>query len=415
MNSIYKKVTLNKLSAIFSGFAFKRREMVEDPEDSYPIIKIANIQNKKVLKFGSSYFPKNKLVEKQKKYKLERNDFLVAMTGAGSVGKVGKMRNQDQTYFVNQRVGIVRPDLEKVDPEYLFQVLSHDYFEKYLYQIGVGSGQPNVSATDIGNLEVPYPDLHIQQKIASTLSAFDDLIENNTRRIAVLEEMARLIYREWFVQYRYPGHEKDWMVDSGTELGEVPEGWEVKNLEEFGRIETGKTPPKIDPANYGDYIPFIKTPDMHEQIFINKTSEYLSKIGVNSQKNKLLPPNSICVSCIGTAGIVALTSVPSQTNQQINSIILDKDYYREYLYYTIIKLRPLMEKIGSSGATMTNVNKSSFQKLGVVWPGKQLVEKYHEKVAAFFDQILILERKNFKLKQTRDLLLPKLISGEVNL
>src|SRR5699024_1743317 len=96
------------------------------------------------------------------------------------------------------------------------------------------------------NVEIELPSLDIQKKIASTLSAFDDLIENNSRRIEILEEMARRIYREWFVHFRYPGHEEDALVDSGTELGEIPEGWEVKKLENFGEIVLGKTPSTKD-------------------------------------------------------------------------------------------------------------------------------------------------------------------------
>lgn len=282
-----------------------------------------------------------------------------------------------------------------------------------LESIGTGTTVKGIRLEQLRALRVLIPALEEQQKIASILSAFDDLIENNTRRIAILEEIARLIYREWFVHYRYPGHENDRLVDSGTELGDVPEGWEVKQLKDFGRIETGKTPPKKDPENYGDYMPFIKTPDMHDQFFVIATSDNLSEKGAKSQKKKTLPPNSICVSCIGTAGVVALTSVPSQTNQQINSIISEKESYREFLYYAIRNLRPLMEKIGSTGATMTNVSKGKFQALEVIWPGDDLVEAYHEKVASMFDQIQVLQKQNLRLKETRDLLLPKLISGKV--
>ena len=111
--------------------------------------------------------------------------------------------------------------------------------------------------------------------------------------------------------------------------------------------------------------------------------------------------------------MVALTSVPSQTNQQINSIILEKEFYREFLYYAIKDLRPLMEKIGSTGATMTNVSKGKFQALEVVWPVDDLVKEYHEKVGPMFNQIKVLQKQNIKLKASRDLLLPKLISGKV--
>ena len=212
MKSSYQKLNLGEITEIFSGFAFKSRNLIDSDKNAIPVIKIANIQNKKVLKEGNGFLPKDLYNEKLERYKLNKDDFLVAMTGAGSVGKVGKMRGQDRQYLVNQRVGVVRPSAGQVNPEFLFQVLSDDYYENYLYQIGIGSGQPNVSATDIGNLEIPFPSLDIQRKIASILSAFDDLIENNTRRIAILEEMARRIYRDWFVHFKYPSHENDELV-----------------------------------------------------------------------------------------------------------------------------------------------------------------------------------------------------------
>lgn len=300
-----------------------------------------------------------------------------------------------------------------VDQGFLNYLIASKDFIDHSDKISSGSRMPRANWKVLEESEWNVPDEDTQQEIASILSAFDDLIGNNTRRIEILEKMAWLIYREWFVHYRYPGYENDRLVDSRTEWGEVPEGWEVKTLEHFGRIETGKTPRKKDPENYGDHMPFIKTPDMHDQFFVINTSDNLSEVGAKSQKKKTLPPNSICVSCIGTAGVIALTSVPSQTNQQINSIILVKEFYREFLYYAIKDLRPLMEKIGSTGATMTNVSKGKFQALEVLWPGDDLIQTYHEKVTSMFDQIHVLQKQNLKLKETRDILLSKLISGKV--
>jgi len=312
--------------------------------------------------------------------------------------------------FPDSILGFI-PDKDKADVRYIKYYI--DTIKMKMQNISKGTTQDNLSLEKLRSIDFEVPPLESQQKIASILSAFDDLIENNNRRIAILEEMARLIYREWFVRYRYPGHEKGKMVDSGTEFGEVPEGWGVKKLEDFGRIETGKTPPKKDPENYGDYMPFIKTPDMHDQLFILETTEQLSKKGADTQKKKTLPPKSICISCIGTAGIVAINSILSQTNQQINSIILENRSDLEFLYYAVKDLKPTMEKVGSSGATMTNVSKGKFQSLKVVAPTNSLVECYHKKVESMFDQILTLQKQNLKLKATRDLLLPMLISGKI--
>ncbi|MBQ0008043.1 MAG: restriction endonuclease subunit S, partial [bacterium] len=187
------------------------------------------------------------------------------------------------------------------------------------------------------------------------LSTYDNLIENNTKRIKLLEQMAENLYKEWFVRFRFPGHENTPMENG------LPKGWKISRLEDFGRIETGKTP-SMEKSEYynGEYL-FVKTPDMHGSVFVLNTSETLSEAGNNCQKKKLLPINSIMVSCIGTGGVVAINAKPAHTNQQINSIILYNQNYLEWLYYTCKSLKSTIELFGATGATMTNLSKGKLK------------------------------------------------------
>jgi type I restriction enzyme, S subunit len=276
----------------------------------------------------------------------------------------------------------------------------------------VAGAVPGVNRNILHMMPVQIPPLPTQRKIAAILSAYDDLIENNTRRIKILEEMAQALYREWFVHFRFPGHEKVLMVDSA--IGMIPEGWEVRTLACFGKVVTGKTPSKKVPEYFGDYLPFIKTPDMHGDIFCIDSEEKLSELGATSQNNKTLPPNSICVSCIGTAGIVAITGKNSQTNQQINSIVLDDLSHREFLYFALSDLKETINQYGANGATMVNLNKGKFEALKIVFPDRKMIIKFSEATLSKFEQIKILQLKNANLRRTRDLLLPKLISGDLN-
>jgi len=277
------------------------------------------------------------------------------------------------------------------------------------------STRPYIGKTAQQELQIIFVDLPNQRKIAAILSAYDDLIENNTRRIQILEEMAQAIYREWFVHFRFPGHENVPMVESGTELGEIPEGWEVNLLGDFGEIITGKTPSK-KVNNYWDSpdVPFIRTPDMHDQFFCLHTTDYLSQAGADSQSNKYLPPNSLCVSCIGTVGIVTITSRRSQTNQQINSIVLNHHFELEFLYFSILELKETIQLYGSTGATMSNLSKGKFMVLKVIKPSDELLAMYHTAASPMFELIENLQLKNLNLQTTRDLLLPRLISGQVD-
>lgn len=299
----------------------------------------------------------------------------------------------------------------KIDSRYLYYVINDQRVTDYLTNSAKGAAYPAVDTEIVGNISFKLPDLLIQQKISSILSAYDDLIENNTRRIKILEQMAQTIYKEWFVNFRFPGYEKVKFVDSP--LGKIPEGWDVVELQEFGDIVTGKTPSTKVPEFFGDEIPFIKTPDMHSNIFIFETIQYLSKEGGDSQSKKYIPPRSICVSCIGTVGVVSINSILAQTNQQINTVIYKRKEYLEFLFFTLSAMKEVLEAYGANGATMANVNKEKFSSLSVLKPNESLIEQFHSLTKTMFDEIEKLLFKNNNLRKTRDLLLPKLMSGEV--
>jgi len=192
----------------------------------------------------------------------------------------------------------------------------------------------------------------------------------------------------------------------------VPEGWKRENVKNFGEIITGKTPSKKNPRNFDGTIPLIKTPDMHKSSIVINTEESLSEIGANSQKNKYLPPWSIQVSCIGTVGVVTMNLLKAQTNQQINSVIPKNDNYRYYSYFCLSQLKLLLEAIGG-GSTMANVNKSKFESLKVLIPEENILNEFYVTVDTIFKQIVILLQQNQKLAQARDLLLPRLMSGAI--
>jgi type I restriction enzyme S subunit len=254
---------------------------------------------------------------------------------------------------------------------------------------------------------IPKPQLTIQQKISSILYTYDELIENNKQRIKLLEEMAEEIYKEWFVRLRFPGYENTKIVDG------LPEGWKKKEFDFFGEIITGKTPPTSNPEFFNGNVPFVKTPDIHNFPYVISTTETLSNLGADFQKNKYIPKNSLIVSCIGSAGSYALSSRDCQTNQQINSIVFYKEEYIFYFYCFAKDLKPLLENLGSNGATMTNVNKSKFEKIKTILPEEKILLAFHNSVKNNFELILNLQEKNQLLQETRDLLLPRLISGKL--
>ena len=265
---------------------------------------------------------------------------------------------------------------------------------------------PGVNRNDLHARVVNIPPESQHQKIVSILSAYDDLIENNRRRIHLLEEAARLLYREWFVYLRFPGHEHVPVHDG------VPEAWGPVEISGLGEVITGKTPSTKNPDNYGSDIPFIKTPDIHGTPIVVFPSQYLSRQGADSQKNKYLSSGSIMVSCIGTVGAVAMNSSEAQTNQQINTIVPFSENLQFYTYFAARELKPLLEAMGG-GATMTNVNKGKFESMEILLPCAELLDIFDRFCRPHFSMIENLLLQNYHLAEARDLLLPRLMNGEI--
>jgi type I restriction enzyme S subunit len=310
---------------------------------------------------------------------------------------------------LGQRTVLIKPDKQKVSSEFLNYLLNSSGVNSYLLALSNGATVEHLNVNDIRQLLLPLlPPLPIQRKIAAILSAYDDLIENNNRRIAILEKIAEEIYREWFVRMRFPGHEKV-KFHKG-----VPEGWEVRRIDSLGKVITGKTPStNISKYFNGNYL-FIKTPDMHGNMFVFQTEETLTEDGLKSQNSQTIPPDSIAVSCIGTGGVVSVTTSTCQTNQQINSIVLKTVDDLEWAFFTIRNLKETISLFGATGATMTNLSKGKLCSIKVFLPNKELRKEYHRLTHPLFDQIKSLMFSNIKLRNSRDLLLSRLITGKLS-
>ena len=161
-------------------------------------------------------------------------------------------------------------------------------------------------------------------------------------------------------------------------------------------------------------MPFITIPDMHNNVFVITTERKLSEIGIKSQIKKTLPKNSVCVSCIATAGLVSLTYEKSQTNQQINSIICAEDISPYFIYLYIEEMSEYIKLLGSGGSTTLNLNKNEFSKIKLVIPPKKTMDKFHNYIKSLFEEIKSNQLEIIKLTKLRDALLPKLMSGEID-
>jgi type I restriction enzyme S subunit len=333
---------------------------------------------------------------------VEQWDVLMSMIG--TIGEAAIVK--DQPKYAIKNVALFKCG-DELKAKWLYYFLCSPEGKGQLFSNQKGASQQFISLTQLRNLQIPIRDQSTMKKITDILSAYDDLIENNQKQIKLLEEAAMRLYKEWFVKLRFPEYENTKIVDG------VPEGWELTTVKEMGQVITGKTPSTVTAENYGKDIPFVKIPDMHGVIYPLKTEVKLSERGANTQKNKLLPPKSIMVSCIATVGLVCIAHEACQTNQQINSIILNDEDHLYYMFFKMKGIKSLLEGVGSNGATMTNVNKTKFENIELLKPENEILKKFNNLVEPFFSNILALSKQNEKLKEARDKLLSKLMSGEI--
>lgn len=231
MSATWNTGRLGDVCRVVPGYAFKSSDW---RAAGIPVVKIKNITGSNSVDLATTdCVPESLLTPKLQKFVINDGDILVAMTGA-TAGKVGRVRTNRQL-LLNQRVAKIAP--VEADPDFIWAVVSSQEYQERFFYLADGAAQPNMSGGQIEGVEIPLPPLPIQQRIAGILSTYDELIENSQRRIKVLEAMARALYREWFVHFRFPGHEHHPRVASP--LGETPQGWERTMFAQAAVFENG--------------------------------------------------------------------------------------------------------------------------------------------------------------------------------
>ncbi len=311
----------------------------------------------------------------------------------------------------------------KVDYQYCYYILISNYITNYLcgQNANTSGSHKRIDPTDFLNIELPtLPAMEEQKRIGQLLFSLDQKIALNRAINDNLEAMAKQLYDYWFVQFDFPNEEGKPYKSTGGKMvwndklkREIPEGWSSKMIGEIeGNIVTGKTPSCANEDNFGGDIPFITIDDIRGNLFVFQSQRTLSKLGADSQSKKYLPEGSLCISCIGTIGVMGFVARLAQTNQQINSIIFDKEYNKEFSYFS------LMLHFGNAkaktGNVFANMNKEEFASIYTAYPSIELLQKYHEIVLPMFDTIRTNTSEILNLTKQRDELLPLLMNGQVS-
>jgi type I restriction enzyme S subunit len=313
---------------------------------------------------------------------------------------------------LGQRTLLIRPDRGKVDGLFLNYYLNGPHVQGLVHAKTNGATVPHLNMKDVRSLPIQVlPPLPIQRRIAGILSAYDDLIENSQRRIKILEEMARRLYREWFVHFRFPGHEDCLLVESP--LGEIPEGWEVKAFTEIADVLSGGTPKTDVPQYWNGEIPFFTPRDAPDCFYLQDTDKHVSDIGLSKCASALYPPDTVFITARGTVGKVALPAVNMAMNQSCYALRGKTGIPQRFLFLMTLQQVDYL-KTNTGGATFDTIVMDTFRRMEVVSPSQAIASQFSELIDPVFEQVNTLQRQIQNLRRTRDLLLPRLLSGQID-
>ena len=364
----------------------------------YPYIEMANINP------GNAFvFPQEERVYKGGGSRFQSGDILFArITPCLENGKIVQFRHtSNQQCFGSTEFFVFRGKPNISDSTYiLYLALSPIIRDPAVKSMSGASGRQRAALSSVEDISIPFLPLPTQHKIAAILSIYDDLIENNTRRIKILEDMAQTLYQEWFVHYRFPGHENVPMVES--ELGPIPQGWEVKNFGEvslnFDRLRKPLSG-QVRSTMQGEY-PYYGAAKILDYI-----NDYIF-----DGRYLLIGEDGSVITKDGKP-VLQLVTGKFWVNNHTHVIQGKSPISTNFLYLFMSNL-PISNYI--TGAAQPKINQENLNRIPIISRPETLLERFDQMIGSNFENITALKLKNANLRQTRDLLLPKLISGEID-
>ena len=332
----------------------------------------------------------------------KNNGNAITITGRGA--NAGTVFYRKDPFLSIIRLLTLTPNSEIINAKYLFYLLKNKTF------LSTGSAQPQITVPNISQFEIEFnPDIETQHRVATILSRYDSLIENYQKQIKLLEEAAQRLYKEWFVDLRFPGHENTNIIDG------VPEGWEKKKVKEVCDTTSGGTPSRSKTEFYTGDILWVKTKELNDD-FIFDTEEKITEDAIRNSSAKMVPSGSILMAMYGaTIGKLGIATKELSCNQACCVFLLPEDStLRLYLYNWLLNSRTLLISMGK-GAAQPNLSQDMIKNLEVVVPSSCLLAKFDSKVKPLYR---IMSYHSFQLRlltEARDRLLPKLMSGEIEI
>lgn len=369
-----------------------------------PFVTISNINSSNKFDFSNTMYVPIEYYEKLDiKRKAQVGDVLYSVVGSFGIPV---LITEDIPFVFQRHIAILRPS-EKIDSKFLYYTMLNRDFYMQADVAAIGAAQRTVSLTALRNMQIALPPMGIQKRIVHKLSSYDSLIENNQKQIKLLEEAAQRLYKEWFVDLRFPGYENVEIIDG------VPEGWRKDRADVFFDITIGKTPPRAEKQcflNGTEGIKWLSISDMGKSgMFIFDTAESLTTEAVRKYNMKIVPKGTVFVSFKLTVGRVAIATDNICTNEAIAHFYIKDGNLREYVYL-YLKMYPY-ETLGNTSSISKAVNSKIIKSMPFIMPNEKIIIQFSNKVKPIIDDIFIKQASCENLKDARNRLIPKLMSG----
>jgi type I restriction enzyme S subunit len=327
----------------------------------------------------------------------------------GTIGNVAIYNDENIALGKSACYLNIKADVEKIFIRY---VLEDENFQKYAQSFATGATIKNLGLKAVREYKFSLPPLQTQKRIASILSAYDDSIENNLKRIKLLEETAQNIYKEWFVHFRFPNYEHTAFYEASG----LPVGWEMKIADDIYNINIGKTPPRLETQWFSreDGVKWVSIADMNKSsVFISQTNERITKDGVHKFNMRMANEGSVLLSFKLTVGAVVIASEEVVTNEAIAhfNILENSILSKEYTYCFLKSFN--YQSLGSTSSIGTSINSKIVKSMKIVFPTENVISEFTQSVEGVFKQIKNLTFQNQKLKEARDILLPRLMNRAI--
>lgn len=404
------RVKLGDVADMISGFAFKSRQFLDGSDDGVYLVRGDNVQQGFIRWGEKAKKWRRDDYDELARYQLQKDDVILAMDRpiVGGGLKLAWIKDQDLPSLLVQRVTRIRGVPDKARTSYLRYALSDVSFLAHIDRITTGANIPHISGKDIAGFDLILPSLDNQDRIVEFIGAYDDLIENNQRRIALLEESVRLLYREWFVNLRYPGHK------GNCSLSRLPEGWHASTAHDYLNVLSGGTPNTRVDRYWGGDIPFFTPKDCSGSIYVLDTEKTLTDDGVDACNSRIFGKETIFITARGTVGKVALAQRPMAMNQSCYALMPRHGLNNLFLFLAI-EFGVTHLKAMASGGVFDAIVVDTFKYMPFTCPPPELCNSFGELVRPAFDQIECLQRQNASLALSRNELLPPLLSGSISI